>query len=85
MEKFKNNNHPFILNKMEKEAFYYFNNILIKPECPKCHSNKKVVKLIHTNTSKSLEKIYKTSGAIQIAGKHSKLNRWICRKCEGDF
>jgi len=85
MEKFRNNNHPFILNKMEKKALYYFEEILIKPECPKCHNNKKVVKLFHSNTSKSLEKISRASGGIQIAGKHSKLNRWICKKCGGDF
>ncbi len=85
MENCKYNNHIFLLNKTQKDAFKYFNHIVIKPKCPHCAKNDYVVRLIHSNTSKSLEKIYKTTGVIIISGKQSKLNKWICKKCKRDF
>lgn len=84
MENCKYNNHFFLLNRRQIESFEYFTKMK-KPNCVKCENNKEVVKLIHSNTSRSLEKIYKRTGAIKLAGNQSKLNQWICKNCQNSF
>ncbi len=84
MEKCNYNNHLFLLNSRQKEIFNYFNN-LKKPPCPNCTKNNNVVKIIYSNLGKSLQKVFKTTGAIKLSGQQSKISNWICKKCGCDF
>lgn len=88
MEGCKYNKHLFLLNNTQKTIYKYYNNHPNKPACRKCGSkkDKDIIKLIHSNLSKSLNKVSQMTGELFVVRNECPKNKqWMCKKCQYYF
>jgi hypothetical protein len=78
------NKHTFLLNERQKQIMKYYQNAN-KPKCKYCNRSSNVVGIVHSNKSKSLNKVYYLTGVIHIGYYDNKILNYLCKKCERAF
>ncbi len=84
MECSKYNKHYFLLNKTQKSIYDFYKN-LEKPKCPYCNNSREVIKIIHSNQSKSMKIVSKYTKSFSMNVLPDKMLNYICNKCNNKF